>query len=78
MIKLLPCLQSRLSWYEKALAMITGSCPWENCFCWPDVPGIPLPIGSSRKLYLDQYIMYLSGCIHELHNTVDMMESLSR
>lgn len=70
---ILSSLKSRLAWYEKALAMITGDSPWENGFGWPIVPGILLPIGSARELYLDQYIMYLSGCIHELHNTIDML-----
>jgi len=70
---ILSTLKSRLAWYEKALAMITGDSPWENGFGWPIVPGITLPIGSARELYLDQYIMFLAGCIHELHNTIDML-----
>lgn len=72
---ILSSLKSRLSWYEKALAMITGDSPCENGFGWPNVPGIPLPIGSARELYLDQYIMFLAGCIHELHNTIDMLNA---
>lgn len=72
---ILNSLKSRLAWYEKALAMITGVSPWENGFNWPDAPGISLPIGSARNLWYDQYIMYLSGCIHELHNTIDMLNA---
>lgn len=73
---ILDSLKSRLAWYEKALAMITGDSPWENGFDWPIVHGIPLPIGSARELYLDQYIMCLSGCIHELRNTIDMLNAM--
>ena len=72
---ILNSLKSRLAWYEKALAMITGGSPWENGFDWPIIPGIPLPIGSARELNLDQYIMFLAGCIRELHNTIDMLNA---
>lgn len=72
---ILSSLKSRLAWYEKALAMITGDSPRENGFGWPIIPGTPLPIGSARELYLDQYIMFLAGCIHELHNTIDMLNA---
>lgn len=72
---ILQSLESRLAWYEKALSMIMGDSPWENGFDWPIIPGIPLPIGSARELYLDQYIMFLAGCIHELHNTIDMLNA---
>jgi len=68
-------LKARLAWYEKALSLITGASPWENGFDWPIIPGIPVPIGSARELYLDQYIMFLAGCIHELHNTIDMLNA---
>lgn len=75
MKQILQSLESRLAWYEKALAMITGGSPWETGFGWPIIPGIPLPIGSVGELYLDQYSMFLAGCIHELHNTIDMLNA---
>ena len=66
-------LKSRLAWYEKALAMYTLAIPWERGFKWPHAPGIACPPADQR--WEDQYIMYLSGCIHELHNTIDMMNA---
>ena len=73
---ILNSLKSRLAWYEKALAMFTLSIPWENSFSWPHAPGIACP--PTKKGLDDQYIMYLSGCIHELHNAIDMIEAQTR
>jgi hypothetical protein len=71
---ILSSLKSRLAWYEKALAMFCGSIPYENGFDWPQAPGIACPPSPSRDWH-DMYIMYLSGCIHELHNTIGMMNA---
>lgn len=71
---ILSTLKSRLAWYEKSLAMFCLSIPWENGFSWPHAPGIACPPVSNPE-WENQYIMYLSGCIHELHNTIAMMES---
>ena len=66
-------LKARLAWYEKALSMFCLSIPWENGFNWPHAPGIACP--PVTKGLDDQYIMYLSGCIHELHNAIDMIDA---
>ena len=69
-------LKSRLAWYEKALAMYIDDRPHENGFDWPAAPGIlPFGVGQACK---DQYIMWLAWCIHELHNTIDMIEAQTR
>lgn len=73
---ILNSLKSRLAWYEKALAMYTEDKPHENGFNWPVAPGI-LPF-SGGQAWKDQYIMWLAGCIHELHNTIDMIEAQTR
>lgn len=70
---ILNSLKSRLAWYEKALAMATGFSPRENGFNWPQAPGIVSPPREDDFDWLSQYIMYLSGCINELHNTIDML-----
>ena len=72
---ILSTLKSRLAWYEKALAMFCGSIPHENGFDWPQAPGIAYPPSPSMQDWHDMYIMFLSGCIHELHNTIDMLNA---
>lgn len=72
---ILQSLESRLAWYEKALAMYCLEIPWENGFPWPHAPGIACPPVSNPE-WENQYIMYLSGCIHELHNTIDMLNAM--
>ena len=69
-------LKSRLSWYEKALAMITNASPWEIGFDWPYAPGIGTPLSVDQNT--QEYIMWLAGCIHELHNAIDMIEAQTR
>ena len=70
-------LKARLAWYEKALSMFCLSIPWENGFNWPYAPGIGTPLAGNQGMK-DQYIMYLSGCIHELHNAIDMIDAQTR
>lgn len=76
MNNLFSCLKSRLAWYQKALSMFCLSIHWENGFDWPHAPGIACP--PVKKELENQYIMWLSGCIHELHNTIDMIEAQTR
>lgn len=72
---ILDCLKSRLAWYERALYLASGGkTPEERrSFVWPDVPGIVPPPFTSDQAWKEQYIMYIAGCMHELRNTVDMM-----
>lgn len=72
---ILDSLKSRLAWYEKALAISCGTIPRENGFSWPQAPGIACPPPPQMSNWNDMYIMYLSGCIHELHNTIDMLNA---
>ena len=74
MKQILQSLESRLAWYEKALAMYSLEIDWEHGFDWPHAPGIACPPVSNPE-WENQYIMYLSGCIHELHNTIDMLNA---
>ena len=74
---ILRSLQSRLAWYQNALAMFTGAKPYKNGFNWPFAPGIGVPPTGNQAMK-DQYIMYLSGCIHELHNAIDMIEAQTK
>ena len=70
-------MKARLAWYEKALAMYTGAKPYENGFDWPYAPGMGTPLTGDQNAK-DQYIMWLAGCIHELNNTIDMIEAQTR
>lgn len=55
------CLESRLSWYKKAVAIAKREIPYENGFDWPPEE-------------TDNPLSEWTGAIRELQNTIDMLK----
>ncbi len=58
------CIESRIKWYEKAIAMASGKIMWDNHFDWP------MDGSASQDA---SRIQKWRGAIYELKNTLNML-----
>lgn len=65
MNNIITCLQLRLSHYQKAIAMATGSIEWNNHFDFPPC--------TSNDFRNPTAIYEWRGAARELQNTLDML-----
>jgi hypothetical protein len=69
MNEIINCLKSRKNWYEKAINMACGKTEWENSFNFPKINYDHHNVGA---------IPEWRGAVHELQNTIDMMEHYAK
>ena len=61
---IMPCINGRIAWYEKAIALSTREIPWENGFTFPTPT-----VGRGDASNVSEW----RGAIRELKNTLDML-----
>ena len=65
--QIINCMESRLGWYKKSIAMACGDIPWENGYNWPS---------STNHVATDPTsIMEWRGAVRELQNSIDMLRT---
>ena len=59
------CIQARIAWHEKAIAIQTGEAPHENGFDYPTASNSPYDLTA---------ISEWRGAVRELKNTLHMLQ----